>query len=253
MLRLALFSATALLLAGCGQGIDPGDNLARQSIDNSAQSSSKSSAKKPDKKSNSNPDKVSWQGCKAYQTRSQAQQAWQGAGRPSSADRNDDGLVCSSLPVNSAAKSSGCQRQNSPISVTLSRSKYPQSAFHIEESLKMGQPPVLVIERTGTDQKRDAWARVVGDVQDLEEKSLDQDEYPMAMTSQKGGAGRDANIALINSSDNRGAGSTLGSQLRAWCDGQKFRIKTIGSYQQKVTITIIANDGRRINKTVSSG
>lgn len=145
-----------------------------------------------------------------------------------------------------------CKFQDSPRAVLLNRGKYPETAFHVQEAIKMGAPEVLVIERTGTEEKRDAWARVVGKQPNLKERGLDQDEYPMAMSSDRLGAGREANIALIDSSDNRGAGSSVGSQLRGWCDGQKFKLKPYGKYPRKVTITIIANNGRRMNKTVSS-
>lgn len=157
-----------------------------------------------------------------------------------------------SLGSSGKAKTENCKKTGKVAVVKLSREKYPQTTFHVEQAIRMGQPRVLKIERTDTDQKRDQWARVVGEQQNLKARNLDQDEYPPAMSSDKGGAGREANIALISSPDNRGAGSSMGAKLSRYCDGQRFRIKPTGSYPGPVTITVIANQGRRMNKTVSS-
>lgn len=149
------------------------------------------------------------------------------------------------------AKTENCKKKDKPVTVKLSREKYPQSAFHVEVALSMGQPKMLRIERTGTGEKRDQWGRVVGEQVGLSERKLDQDEYPPAMSSDKGGAGREANIALISSSDNRGAGSSMGAQLSEYCDGQRFRVKPTGSYAGPVSIEVIANDGKRMKRTVT--
>lgn len=150
------------------------------------------------------------------------------------------------------AKTENCKKTDKPVTVKLSRAKYPQSAFHVEAALSMGQPKVLKIERTGTAEKRDQWGQVVGEQHGLKERKLDQDEYPPAMSSDKGGAGREANIALISSSDNRGAGSSMGAQLSEYCDGQHFRVKPTGSYPGQVSIEVIANNGKRMDRTVTS-
>lgn len=149
------------------------------------------------------------------------------------------------------AKTENCKKADKPVTVKLSREKYPQSAFHVEVALRMGQPRVLKIERTDTGDKRDQWGRVVGEQDNLSERKLDQDEYPPAMSSDKGGAGREANIALISSSDNRGAGSSMGAQLSKYCDGQRFRVKPTGRYPGRVSIEVIANNGKRMDRTVT--
>lgn len=149
------------------------------------------------------------------------------------------------------AKTENCKKRKQPVTVKLSREKYPQSAFHVETALRMGQPRVLRIERTNTEKKRDQWGKVVGEIDGLKQKKLDQDEYPPAMSSDKRGAGREANIALINASDNRGAGSSMGNQLSRYCDGQRFQIKPSGRYRGPVSITVVANNGKRISRTVS--
>ncbi|CAB4897010.1 unannotated protein [freshwater metagenome] len=49
---------------------------------------------------------------------------------------------------------------------------------------------------------------------------MDRDEYPMAMarTSVK------ADVAYVDSGQNRGAGSVQGIKLRRYCSGQRFKI-----------------------------
>lgn len=233
MRRGLIITLTGLLLSGCTQGINPGDEIKRQNIGESKQ-------------------QVSFSGCASYSSSAAAQKAWQKAGRPGWADPDGDGQVCRQQEKQSAAKQKDCKLQKAPRAVLLNRGKYPQTAFHIAVAIKMGQPDVLTIERSNTDQKRDAWAKVVGRQSNLKARQLDQDEWPMAFTSDQGGAGREANIALINSSDNRGAGSSIAGQLRGYCDGQRFRIKPYGKYPEPFSITVIANDGRRMNKTFKS-
>lgn len=50
------------------------------------------------------------------------------------------------------------------------------------------------------------------------------DEYPPAMF---GEGGKGASVRPINPSDNRGAGSTIGHQLREYPDGTKIKIELI--------------------------
>lgn len=52
----------------------------------------------------------------------------------------------------------------------------------------------------------------------------DLDEYPPAM-SREGGKG--SSIRAINSSDNRGFGSSAGHQLRKYPDGTQYKYKII--------------------------
>lgn len=48
----------------------------------------------------------------------------------------------------------------------------------------------------------------------------DRDEYPMAF----GRRTWKAHIAYVPSSQNRGAGASIGTKLRRWCDGVRFTI-----------------------------
>ena len=101
--------------------------------------------------------------------------------------------------------------------VNISRSKYPESAAHIEDAQAAGHPEVLTIDRGGADANRAASLKdhpVVPDKQ--------RDEYPPAMF-EEGGAG--ASVRPITPRDNMGAGACIGNQCRGLSDGDKVRIK----------------------------
>ena len=102
------------------------------------------------------------------------------------------------------------------VDVKLSKKKYPESAQHIEEAIKEGQPDTLTIDRGGASARRKASLQGVDTV-----PGLDRDEYPPAM-SMEGGSG--ASVKLINPSDNRGSGSSISGQLRKYPNGTKYRI-----------------------------
>jgi hypothetical protein len=199
--------------------------------------------------------------CKNYSSQAAAQKAWVEQGSPAKNDPNNDNIVCTSLPSSKAsAPSTGgqtakntdkkdCLLQKSPRTVLISRAKYPETSLHIEKAIDMGQPSLMTIDRGETDRKRAEWRAVVADQDNLSGRGLDQDEWPMAFTKE---GGRAANIALINSSDNRGAGSSIAGQLRSYCNGQKFKVSFYSKAQKTIRILIIANNGKRTNIEVGN-
>lgn len=90
---------------------------------------------------------------------------------------------------------------------------YPETALHIYSALENGHSDVCTIDRDGADANRKKSLAGI----DTKE-GYDRDEWPMAMCAE-GGEGAD--IAYINPSDNRGAGSWVGNQLSAYEDGEK--------------------------------
>ncbi|WP_110955876.1 NucA/NucB deoxyribonuclease domain-containing protein [Anaerosinus massiliensis] len=103
------------------------------------------------------------------------------------------------------------------VEVKISKSKYPESAQHIEDAIKNGHPDTLTIKRSGAAANRKESLKGVETV-----KGKDRDEYPPAMFEE---GGKGASVRTISSSDNRGAGSTMGQQLRSYPDGTKVKIK----------------------------
>ena len=105
------------------------------------------------------------------------------------------------------------------VEVEISRSRYPESAKHIEDAIiANGQPEVLTIDRVGKKANRRASLKGIDKV-----PGEDVDEYPPAMFNDGGNGG---SVRSINPSDNRGAGSSFGHKLRPYQNGTriKFRI-----------------------------
>ncbi|MGT2715884.1 NucA/NucB deoxyribonuclease domain-containing protein [Streptococcus respiraculi] len=105
---------------------------------------------------------------------------------------------------------------NDIVTIQVSKSKYPQSAQHIQNARASGHPSILTINRSGVKTNRRQSLKGIDKV-----PGMDLDEYPPAMFSE-GGAG--ASVRAINSSDNRGSSFSMVPQLRPFDDGTKVFI-----------------------------
>lgn len=103
------------------------------------------------------------------------------------------------------------------VEVEISRSKYPESAKHIEDAIANGQPEVLTIDRASKKANRRASLKGIDKV-----PGKDLDEYPPAMFKE---GGNGASVRPINPSDNRGAGSSFGHKLRPYQNGTRIKFK----------------------------
>jgi hypothetical protein len=108
-----------------------------------------------------------------------------------------------------------------PVDVIIPRSKYPQTAAHINEAQRLGQPSILTIDRAGASAQRRASMKYIDRPRDRRVIGRDRDEYPPAMTKEGGG---NADVRYINSRDNRGAGRSFAHQVRNQPDGGKVRV-----------------------------
>ena len=102
------------------------------------------------------------------------------------------------------------------VEVVVDSTKYPESARHIKEAQAAGHPKVMTINRAGANANRRESLKNVAT-----EKGKDRDEYPPAMF-EEGGYG--ASVKKIDSSDNRGAGSSIGQQCRGLACGTQVKI-----------------------------
>jgi RHS repeat-associated protein len=103
--------------------------------------------------------------------------------------------------------------------VTVSKSRFPESAQHIVDAVAAGKPSTLTIDRAN------AAARRRDSLRGTESRSgVDRDEFPPAMF-QEGGQG--SSVRHINPSDNRGAGACIGAQCRGLPDGTRIRIDVV--------------------------
>lgn len=103
--------------------------------------------------------------------------------------------------------------------VIVDSRKYPQTAEHIRMAQTMGFPEFVTLGRADAAERRKA------SLADVKASQIyDRDEWPMAVF-EEGGQG--ANIVYIESRDNRGAGSSIGWQMRGFPDGSRVRVRVI--------------------------
>ena len=103
--------------------------------------------------------------------------------------------------------------------VTVSRSRFPESARHIEDAVSAGRSNTLTIDRAGSTARRREALRGTET-----RRGLDRDEFPPAMFQE---GGRGASVRHINPADNRGAGACIGAQCRTLPDGTRVRIDVV--------------------------
>ncbi|MFC3927617.1 NucA/NucB deoxyribonuclease domain-containing protein [Streptococcus caprae] len=108
---------------------------------------------------------------------------------------------------------------NDIVTIQVSKSKYPESAQHIQDARANGPSSILTIDRPGAKTNRSQSLKGIDKVPDM-----DLDEYPPAMFAE-GGEG--ASVRAINRSDNRGSGSSMGHQLRPFDNGTKVFIDIV--------------------------
>lgn len=93
--------------------------------------------------------------------------------------------------------------------------RFPQTAAHIASAILAGESAVCTIDREGADERREQSLAGIPT-----KEGYDRDEWPMAMCAE-GGAGAD--VAYVESSDNRGAGSWVGNALEKYPDGTRVK------------------------------
>ena len=101
----------------------------------------------------------------------------------------------------------------------VSKSRFPESAQHIEDAINTGRPEILTLDRTNATSRRRNSLRGTDT-----KAGHDRDEYPPAMF-QEGGQG--SSVRHISPSDNRGAGACIGAQCRKLPNGTKVRIGVV--------------------------
>ena len=111
-----------------------------------------------------------------------------------------------------------------PLDVILSKQRHPQTARHVLDAQRRGQPSILTLERSSATVRRRQALRDVERRNWPHLRGQDRDEYPMAMT-REGGA--NADVRFISAGDNRGAGRTIARQLHGRPDGTRFRVHVI--------------------------
>lgn len=103
-----------------------------------------------------------------------------------------------------------------PVEIKISKSKYPEAAKHIEEATKNGHPSTGKIDRAGAANRRKESLKNTPTV-----KGKDRDEFPPAVLNT---GGKGASVKTIKPSDNRGAGSSMGNQMKKLPNGTEVKI-----------------------------
>jgi hypothetical protein len=179
--------------------------------------------------------------CSQYSNQAEAQRAGD------TRDADGDGIYCESLPCpcsTAAGGSSGnspppppppppppakatCARPKAVQRLTFSKTKYENIRAHYLRAVKKGWPRILVVNRRGTEARRD---KLLKDIPTLD--AFDRDEYPPAVGRGRGSRGLTrginpigwrADAEYVPSSENRSHGSKLGAELKPYCNGTRFR------------------------------
>lgn len=127
------------------------------------------------------------------------------------AQHGDGGSIAPAEPP--AARS--CSRTREIVKISISRTRYPAVLAHMRTAIRAGNPEAMRLNRVGAERRR---ARALRGWKTR--RGLDRDEYPMAF----GRTSWQTHIAYVPARENRGAGATIGTKLRRWCDGVRFTI-----------------------------
>lgn len=176
--------------------------------------------------------------CADYANQAEAQRA------ADTRDSDSDGRYCESLPCPCATGSgstspppaappppsrTSCSRPSTVQRLAFSRSKYPGIRRHYLAAVRKGWPRILIVNRPRADERRE---RLLDESGLPPRSGFDRDEYPPAVGRGRGPRGLTrginpigwvADVAYVRSRENRSHGSSLGGQLRRFCNGTKFR------------------------------
>ncbi len=110
-----------------------------------------------------------------------------------------------------------CLSQEKPAVVDLDDRKHARVLDHAHDAIREGHPRRLHLDRDGAEENREQSLRGIPT-----KRGYDRDEYPPAVSRE---GGRGADVRYVESQENRSAGSVMGRQLRAFCDGQSFELE----------------------------
>ncbi|CAB4336194.1 unannotated protein [freshwater metagenome] len=221
-----------LILASCGSS-EPAATSATEAAITSAQAATVAKRAATETKTATATTSSSGR-CSDFATQADAQRA------ANTRDADGDGVYCESLPCpclkNGATKptetaapsnpEAGCEKPSGIQQIGFSARKYPNIRRHFLDAVRHGWPTILVVDRRGTDARRD---RLLPHYPTR--AGYDRDEYPPAMGRGRGSEGLTrgsnpvgwlASVKLVPSGENRSHGSVMGIKLRRFCSGTRF-------------------------------
>lgn len=105
------------------------------------------------------------------------------------------------------------------VTISIDANRHPEAALHAQEAMAKGVSGSGVLDRKGADARRAAALRGI-----KTEIGKDRDEFPPAVINNRGNG---SSVKLIDRSDNRGAGSMIGQQIRNLPDNTSVVIKIV--------------------------
>lgn len=93
--------------------------------------------------------------------------------------------------------------------------RYPETGAHIQDAIKKGHSEICTLDREGAEENREKSLQGIPT-----REGYDRDEWPMALCRE---GGKEAHIAYIDPSDNRGAGSWVSHEVEQYKDGTRVK------------------------------
>ena len=116
------------------------------------------------------------------------------------------------------AESSETQTARGVKKVFIDGNKHPESATHAQDAINSGNASTGTVDRSGSSSRRRENMKGVAS-----KSNKDRDEFPPAVLKPNGAT----SVKHITPSDNRGAGSSIGRQLRGVKNGTQVEIVPI--------------------------
>ncbi len=133
--------------------------------------------------------------------------------------QNSPGQILTETVSLGLSTTAGEKVKGEPIEIVINGNSHPEAAAHAQEALNNGVSGEGVIDRGG------AKARRAENLRNVERRSgQDRDEFPPAVIN-NGGNGN--SVRHISPFDNRGAGASLGAQIRNLPDNTRVVIRII--------------------------
>ncbi len=117
-----------------------------------------------------------------------------------------------------AAKKLANEVKDEVKEVVIDGKRHPESARHAQDAMDSGVPGEGTIDRSGASSRRRENTKNV-----KTEQGKDRDEFPPAVLRPSGGT----SVRTITSGDNRGAGASIGQQIKNLPDNTRVQIKVI--------------------------
>ena len=139
-----------------------------------------------------------------------------------------DAMIVSGVKMGPAgigvlAESSETQTARGVKKVFIDGNKHPESATHAQDAINSGNASTGTVDRSGSSSRRRENMKGVAS-----KSNKDRDEFPPAVLKPNGAT----SVKHITPSDNRGAGSSIGRQLRGVKNGKQVEIVPINVPKQ---------------------